>query len=221
MNNKIFIGYDNRAHVAAEVCKYSILKRSSNVECVYLKSHNIPEYSRVAEEPQSTDFTFTRFWVPYLSNYEGYSIFCDCDFLFLKDVNILFDIAKKNNATVSIVKHPLYTPRSEYKMDGVKQHSSLRKNWASLMVFNNKRCSNLTPYYLNNIFPGSKLHKFDWLSDKNIGDLPMEWNVLDGYYDVADPCAIHYTDGGPWFKEYRDTRYSKVWIKEFEEWSPW
>lgn len=217
---RIFVGHDPREQKAFDVCKYSITRT-----CMFdipdiemLSSSNIPEYNRDHGEPQSTDFTFTRFWVPYLSNYTGYSIFCDCDFLFLKDIRIIREYVKPEHA-VSVVKHPPYIPNSEIKMDGVAQHRSYRKNWASLMVFNNEHpaCKALTPDYLNLHLPGIDFHHFKWCNDDQIGSIPLEWNVLDGYYHVEFPKAIHYTDGGPWFKDYQNTRYSDIWLKFYQD----
>ena len=121
--SRIYIGYEEREHDAYRVCKHSI---------ELLKSQNIPEYKRDWGEPQSTDFTFTRFWVPYLSSFTGYSVFVDCDFLFKSNPLNLAQYINPDLA-VSVVQHPSYNPNTEIKMDGVAQHRSYRKNWASLM----------------------------------------------------------------------------------------
>ena len=217
MNNtsisQIYIGYEEREHEAYRVCDHSIKRFDSGLaEVIKLRSQDIPEYDRNWGEPQSTDFTFTRFWVPYLSKFEGYSIFVDCDFLFLDDVQKLTEYINPDLA-VSVVQHPSYKPHTETKMDGVAQHRSFRKNWASLMVFNNEHPSNkiLTPEYLNNHKPGLDFHHFKWLKDEEIGSIPLEWNCLDGYYNLKYPKAIHYTDGGPWFEDYKETQYSTIW----------
>ena len=211
--SQIYIGYEEREHDAYRVCKHTIKRFDSNlIKTIKLRSQNIPEYKRNWGEPQSTDFTFTRFWVPYLSEFKGYSIFVDCDFLFLDDVQKLTEYINPDLA-VSVVQHPTYNPHTEIKMDGVAQHRSFRKNWASLMVFNNEHPSNkiLTPDYLNNHKPGIDFHHFKWLKDEEIGSIPLEWNCLDGYYDLKYPKAIHYTDGGPWFDDYKETQYSSLW----------
>jgi hypothetical protein len=221
MRYNVFIGYDQREDVAAHVCKYSIERRTSpedEVHTRFLKTEDIPGYGRVVVEPQSTDFTFSRFWVPHLSDYKGFSVFCDCDFLFLDDIGELIRSVDPY-AAVSVVKHPRYVPNSDTKMDNIPQHQSPRKNWASLMVFNNEhpRCKYLSPKYLTNVVPGKKLHDFAWVADENIGSLSFDWNVLDGYYQLDNPRAIHYTDGGPWFSNHQDTYYSQHWIEEYND----
>ena len=178
MNNtsisRIYIGYEEREHDAYRVCKHSI-ELLSILKPVQLKSQNIPEYKRDWGEPQSTDFTFTRFWVPYLSSFTGYSVFVDCDFLFKSNPLNLAQYINPDLA-VSVVQHPSYNPNTEIKMDGVAQHRSYRKNWASLMVFNNEHPSNkiLTPDYLNNHKPGIVFHHFKWLKDEEMMKFAME-----------------------------------------------
>lgn len=208
----IYIGYEPRESLAYDVCEYSIRKQNKGIEIKRLYSKDIPEYKRSKNEPQSTDFTFTRFLVPYLSEYKGSSIFCDCDFLFLADPMELKQYLTEDKA-VWVVKHPRYVPNSNKKMDDIYQNTYARKNWSSLMVFNNSHpaLKLLDPYYVNNVSRGIKLHQFEWLSNELIGDLPLEWNCLDGYYYLENPKAVHYTDGGPWFEDHKQTMYSELW----------
>jgi hypothetical protein len=99
------------------------------------------------------------------------------------------------------------------------------KNWASLMLFNCQHEANkaLTPDYINKIEPGRKLHEFSWLQPDQIGSIPLDWNVLDDYYYLDKPKAIHYTDGGPWSELYQNTMYSKQWLNVFhsEQFKAW
>lgn len=208
---QIFIGYDKREAKAYDVCKFSI-EQVSDIKINKLFSEDIETYNRDWGEPQSTDFTFTRFWVPQLSNYEGWSFFVDCDFVFLADpLEILKDVDESKAAYV--VQHPGYIPNSQIKMDGIAQHRAYRKNWASFILFNNSHPKNkrLTTEFLNNHRPGLDFHQLRWLDDGDIGALPLEWNCLDDYYYLENPKAIHYTDGGPWFDNYKETMYSNIW----------
>lgn len=208
---QIFIGYDKREAKAYDVCKFSI-EQVSDIKINKLFSEDIETYNRDWGEPQSTDFTFTRFWVPQLSNYEGWSFFVDCDFVFLADpLEILENVDESKAAYV--VQHPGYIPNSQIKMDGVAQHRAYRKNWASFILFNNSHPKNkrLTTEFLNNHRPGLDFHQLRWLDDEDIGALPLEWNCLDDYYYLENPKAIHYTDGGPWFDNYKETMYSDIW----------
>ena len=213
---QIFIGYDSREAKAYDVCKFSI-EQVSDIKINKLFSEDIETYNRDWGEPQSTDFTFTRFWVPQLSNYEGWSFFVDCDFVFLEDPAQLIQRHFDPSKAVMVCKHPLYTPNSVIKMDGVPQHTMPRKNWASLIIFNNEHPSikeGLSWKEVNEHMPSRDLHQFKFLHDDEIGSIPLDWNCLDDYYDLENPKAIHYTDGGPWFDNYERTMYSDIWNTE-------
>lgn len=214
----IYVGHDSREQIAFDVCVSSLRKRT-NAKIVKLSSENIPEYSRPKEQNQSTDFTYTRFLVPFLNDYKGYALFVDCDFLFLDDPRkILSEDVDLYHSAVSVCKHPQYVPRTEIKMDNIPQHSMYRKNWASLMMFACEHPANkiLTPEYVNTIMPGKSLHQLNWIEDqKTIGSIPLDWNCLDEYYHLSNPRAIHFTDGGPWFDNYKSTMYSKYWHQEY------
>ena len=208
----VYVGYDPREEEAYETCVLSI-KMQSTAEVQKLYSKDIPCYSRNLGEPQSTDFTFTRFLVPHLSDFQGYSLFCDCDFLFLADPLELMKYVTKDKA-VYVVKHPRYIPNSQKKMDDIQQNVYWRKNWSSLMLFDNSHPAlrKLSPEYINEGYcTGLELHQFNWLPDDLIGELPLDWNCLDEYYYLENPKAIHYTDGGPWFENRQNTPYASLW----------
>jgi len=144
-------------------------------------------------------------------------MFVDCDFLFLQSpLNIIEEIGNEiNQKAVFVVKHPKYIPNTFTKMDDIEQNIYDRKNWSSLIVFNNEHPKNkiLEPNYLNTHIPGLDFHQFRWLLDSDIGNLSLKWNILDGYYymNKDEIGAIHYTDGGPWFSGYENTMYSELW----------
>ena len=100
------------------------------------------------------------------------------------------------------------------KMDGLVQTAYPRKNWSSLMVFNNARCRVLTPEYVARA-SGMDLHRFAWLRDEEIGALPLTWNWLVGEYAPnPDARLLHYTLGGPWFEDTRDCDHAEEWLAE-------
>src|SRR5437773_1003052 len=111
---KIFIGYDSREPVAYHVLAHSILRQSSipvSITPLVLKSLK-HIYTRERGPTESTEFSMTRFLVPYLSNYEGYSLFLDCDMLCKIDIGdlMLYPLAYPNKA-VYVAKHD-YKPKS-------------------------------------------------------------------------------------------------------------
>ena len=219
---KIFIGYDIREDVAYQVCEHSIHKHQPQAEVVPLKQSELRNrgiYTREVDALSSTEFTFTRFLVPYLAGYQGWAVFADCDFVFVDDIKKLFDQADDRYA-VMVVKHD-YTPKEGIKMDGCKQLPYPRKNWSSMILWNCGHASNqqITPDLVNSQ-TGQYLHRFQWLDDAEIGNLDPEWNWLAGWYKEPQdgtPKAIHYTEGGPWFKEYRQCEYHEVWKQNLRE----
>jgi hypothetical protein len=220
MKLKVFIGWDPREDIAWEVCRYSILRRtdSTQVEVYPLVQSKLRAqglYKRPIDTLAATEFSLTRFLTPHLAGKDGYAVFVDCDFLFVTDIrNVLTEIDATK--AVSVVKHD-YTPAETQKMDGCVQHPYPRKNWSSFMVFN---CTHpavraLTPKVVNSAEP-AHLHRLQWLSDSEIGDLDKGWNYLEGWYGPKyDKLkAIHYTLGGPWFEDKLDCDFSALWISE-------
>ena len=219
----IFVGYDSKEDIAYRVCKHSLMSRSSvDININSLKLYELISkkfYFRNIDPLASTEFTYSRFLVPFLMNYNGWALFCDCDFLFLEDIKKIFNDIDETKA-VYCVKHD-YTPSERHKMDGQQQTLYPRKNWSSLILFNCSHPSNkkLTLKEVNTQ-PGSFLHQFKWLSDNEIGSLDEKWNWLEGWtskHNNNKPFAIHYTRGGPWFNEWQDVEYAEHWVKEKEE----
>lgn len=215
---KVFIGWDSREDIAYQVLKHSI-EKFANVEIIPIKQYELRQqeiYKRPVDTTGSTEFTLTRFLVPYLSNYQGYSLFMDCDMLLTGDITQILDEADLT-ADVSCVKHD-YDVIGEFltdtKMDGKKQHTYPRKNWSSVMLFNNAACEALTPHVVNTASP-AYLHRMTWAN--SIGELHHRWNYLAGYYHDNDFMNIHYTDGGPWFKEYHNCPLGILWKEEVKE----
>lgn len=217
---KVFVGYDSREDIAFQVCEYSIKSRNPNVEVIPIKQSELREqgvYTRPQDALSSTEFTFTRFLVPHLTNYSGWAIFVDCDFIFQCDVLEIFKQAREHYA-VMCVKHD-YTPKEGEKMDGCKQLPYPRKNWSSMILWNCGHPANasLTPEVINNENnTGQFFHRFQWLDDSQIGSLPHEYNWLVNWYKEPEdgkPKVIHYTEGGPWFENYQHCEYGYHWEK--------
>jgi hypothetical protein len=211
----IFIGYDPREAVAFSVLSYSIHVRASvPVSIAPLALSQLKTILTRERHPlQSTDFSFSRFLTPYLSGYKGWSVFMDCDMLMLGDIADLWALRDERFA-VMVVKHE-HVPRETTKFLGEPQSRYEKKNWSSVMLFNNNRCAVLTPDYVNSA-SGLELHQFKWLGDDGqIGSLPARWNHLVGYdAPRRDAALVHYTLGGPYFEQYRNCEYSEAWRAE-------
>jgi len=214
---QVFIGYDPRESVAFSVLAHSIFRRSTQtVSIVPLMLPQLHAVLRRERHPlQSTDFSFSRFLTPYLSGYAGYSIFMDCDMLMQDDIAKLWALRDERYA-VQLVQHD-HRPKEQKKFLGSVQTTYEKKNWSSVMLFNNDRCRVLTPEYVSNA-SGLDLHQFKWILDDNlIGSLPRQWNHLVGYDDTSSVASlVHFTLGGPYFPEYKDCEYAQEWRAERE-----
>jgi lipopolysaccharide biosynthesis glycosyltransferase len=212
---RIFIGFDRREAVAYSVLAHSLQVRASAPVTIapVMLSQLGACFSRERHALQSTEFSFSRFLVPSLSGFEGWSIFMDCDMLACADIADLWALRNEHYA-VQVVQHD-HRPRERSKFLGQPQTAYAKKNWSSMMLLNNSRCRALTPEYVNTA-TGLELHQFKWLDgDHCIGALPQRWNHLVGY-DPPDPDAaiVHYTLGGPWFEDSADSEYTDKWHAE-------
>ena len=216
---KVYVGYDTREDIAYQVCEHSIKRRNGQIEVIPLKQKDLREqgiYTREVDKLASTEFTFTRFFIPYLNNYKGWAVFCDCDFVWRISPTELEQYCDDSKAVVC-VQHD-YKPKEGLKMDGQVQLVYPRKNWSSMVLWNCGHPKNkiLTPELLNKE-TGKFFHRFSWLDDSDIGDLPPIYNWLVNWYQEPKdgvPKILHYTEGGPWFENYRDCEYADVWKKE-------
>ena len=214
----IFIGYDNKERVAYNVLSHSIIQNSTKpVAITPIALNNLKDdFVRERNSLSSTEFSFSRFMIPHLMNYQGWALFMDCDMLMFEDVAELWRMRDDSKA-IQVCKHD-YTPKTDTKFLGQVQTKYPKKNWSSFMLMNCKKCTTLTPDYVNKA-SGLELHQFKWLEgDHLIGDLPLEWNWLVGEYEHKDDVKnVHYTKGGPWFEEYARCDYSQDWFRNLEE----
>lgn len=214
----VYIGYDRREPVAYHVLAHSILRHASIPVSIAPVKQEMLEglYTRPRGPTESTEFSLTRFLVPALSGFKGWSVFMDCDMLCRVDfAGLRAQIERQGDKSVLVCKHD-YVPKTERKFLNQVQTKYPRKNWSSLMVFNNARCGALSPEYVNRA-TGLELHRFQWTQDALIGELPLEWNwLVDEYPFKAEAKVVHYTLGGPWFDDYRDCDYADEWRAELK-----
>ena len=215
----VAIGYDRRESIAYHVLCHSIMRRASQpIRIVPINLANLMSiYTRPRSPQQSTDFTYARFLTPYLAEDNQVSVFLDCDMLCRTDICELEDYARSQlYADVLCVQHD-YQPAAETKFLNQVQTTYPCKNWSSVMVFNGHRMAvkNLKPQHVNTMSP-MDLHQFKWCD--NVGTLPPEWNHLVGEY-APNPNAklVHFTNGGPWFKDTWACEYADEWEAELKD----
>lgn len=176
-------------------------------------------WDTISGAPMSTEFAISRFLVPQLAK-RGWAIFMDCDVMVRGNLARLFETFDSRYA-VYCVKHDNYAPAEGVKMDGQEQTAYPRKNWSSVMAFNCDHPSNkkLTVNYVN-MRTGRDLHRFCWLQNDEIGELPKEWNWLVGEQpEPENPMIVHYTCGGPWFNAFADAPRADEWRGYLQRWA--
>lgn len=218
----IFIGYDSRERAATNVLIDSLYQNSSiPIACIPLVTSQLIKqgiFWREKDPKQSTEFSFTRFLIPYLMNYQGWAIFMDCDMLCNSDIKELWD-QRDEDFSLMCVKHD-HKPKETRKFLGEIQSPYPKKNWSSLMLINSSKCSNLTLDFVNSA-SGLDLHRFNWLeNDSQIGSIKGNWNFLvdvqeqDNLDFKKDIKLAHWTLGGPWFRDCRmnSTNLATEWF---------
>jgi lipopolysaccharide biosynthesis glycosyltransferase len=214
----VYIGWDSREDIAYQVARSSLLQHASiDVDVHPIKLAELVEqgvYTRVVDPLAATEFTYSRFFTPWLAGFKGWALFCDCDFLFFGDVAELLAYCDESQAVCCV--HHDFRPKETVKMDGKVQTSYPRKNWSSCMLFNcaHPATRKLTPELIN-AQSGAYLHRMQWAEDSQIGTLPETWNWLEGWSPkpaAGFPKAVHYTHGGPWFKNWQNVEYADVWL---------
>jgi len=210
----IFIGYDHREAIAYHVCANSIIRHSSKpVSFTPLALKNMQDYEEKHTDG-SNQFIYSRFLVPHLMEYKGWAIFMDGDMLIRDDIEKLWSMRDESKA-VMVVKHDYKTKMTE-KYLGAKNENYPRKNWSSVILWNCGHEANkgVTPEFIQNA-TGAQLHRFTWLDDSLIGELPIVWNWLpDEFGANLDAKLLHYTLGTPSFHEFATTPMGDEWHRE-------
>ena len=183
---RIFIGYEEKQPIAYHALCQSIIDNSSvPVAITPLVLDALP-----IKRKGLTNFTYSRYLVPYLCEFKGKAIFLDSDMLVLGDIA---ELLQYSSAPVSVVP---------FKNQMIFERPSV-------MVFNNEKCTELTPKYIDD--ENNHPQSFDWA--ENVGELPKEWNYLVGYDEFYEGVKlIHYTQGIPAYKECRDCDFAGKWF---------
>ena len=210
----IFVGYDPREAIAYHTCVNSIIRHASQPVAIVPVALTLFQDYKETHGDNSNHFVYTRFLVPHLMSYTGWAIFIDGDMILRDDVVKLWNL-KESDKDVMVVKHN-YKTRMTTKYMGAPNEDYPRKNWSSVIVWNCSSWPNrvLTPEFVQQQ-PGSYLHRFSWLDDARIGELPVEWNWLpDELGPNADAKLLHYTLGTPCFHEFANTPQAEEWHRE-------
>lgn len=212
MRFPIFIGWDSRYPEPALVAAHSFKIRSTvPLDIRFLDLRHLRDcynFHPLADEKATTEFTRSRFLVPYLCGYQGHAIFVDNDVVCLSDIAELVSTCKWGGPALQVVKHDHQVDDGSIKMYGAVQTSYPRKNWSSFMLMD---CAQLACWSKGMVErePPSRLHRFEDVPDELIAGLDRGWNDLD--HVGLNTKIVHYTSGGPWYPQYHDCMHAEVW----------
>jgi len=212
----LFVGFDPREAVAYHVFCNSIIQNTSvPVQITPLVLSQLKEFNETHDD-RSNDFVYSRFLTPYLSDFKGWAIFADGDMICQGDLKELIDMADPSKA-VMVVKHDYQTKATQKYLGNINENYP-RKNWSSVILWNcdHPKHKILTPDFVSKQ-TGKFLHRFSWLDDQDIGELPLEWNWLASEYRVnREAKLIHFTLGTPCFKDYKNSDMADIWYHYYD-----
>ena len=215
---KIFVGFDGKVEpIAYHVFCQSVIEHATiPVSFTPLALNTLSEYKETHTDG-SNAFIYSRFLVPYLSDFKGLALFCDGDMICRSDIAELVKDYNMNEA-VKVVKHH-YKTKHPIKYLGAKNEDYPCKNWSSVMLWNCGHWLNkqLTPEFVTSS-SGKYLHRFAWLKHEDqVGKLDDTWNWLADEYNYNPNAKItHYTIGSPCFKGYQNGDYSDEWFDTYK-----
>jgi lipopolysaccharide biosynthesis glycosyltransferase len=210
----VFIGYDPREATAYHVCTNSIIRQSSVPVSFNPLSLNLLSGYEEKHNDGSNHFIYSRFLIPHLMNYKGWALFLDGDMILRDDIAKLWRMRDDSKA-VMVVKHD-YKTRMTEKYLGAKNENYPRKNWSSVILWNCGHPGNsvVTPEFVQNA-TGAQVHRFSWLPDNEIGELPIEWNWLpDEFGENEKAKLLHFTLGTPCFHDFAALPMASEWHRE-------
>ena len=209
MSLRIFIGFDSREAECSDILAYSLRAHSSiPLDIRYLDLRQL-DFDRPQDPLQSTEFTYTRFLVPHLCDYEGKAIFMDCDMLCLGDIAELDEL---DMTELRAPRGPARLPADGDDQDGRQGADGLpaqelvepdadELRQARAVDQGGRRDPDAAP-----ICTASRTSP-----TSRSASCPKTWNTLDWMDEHTK--LIHYTSGGPWFEECRDHPYGAVWLE--------
>jgi hypothetical protein len=211
---RLFIGYDAREAVVYHVCVNSIIRQASQpVAVTPLALKNLGRYVE-RHRDGSNQFIYSRFLVPPLMGFSGWALYIDGDMLLRADIAELWNLRDESKAVLCV--HHNYKTKMKEKYLGAKNQDYPRKNWSSVMLWNCGHPANrsLTADFVERA-TGAQLHRFTWLPDELIGELPREWNWLpDEFGPNPQAKLLHWTLGAPCFNEFADAPMAEEWHRE-------
>ena len=210
----VYVGFDPREEAGTHVFTSSMIHRASRpVSIIPLHLDLFAAFYGAGQRDGTNAFIYTRFLIPFLQDFRGWALFADgADMMMRADISELWALRDPYKAA-QVVKHD-YRTRHPRKYVGTAMEAANadypRKNWSSLMLIN---CGHfawrqMTPERIQEM-TGPELHRFSWIPEDRVGELPVEWNWLaDEYGENPAAKLVHWTAGTPAFPAYADAPHA-------------
>jgi hypothetical protein len=187
--NRVFIGYEPKQPLAYTVLQHSIIRHASvPVAITPLMLKQLPLKRRGL-----TEFTYSRYLVPWLCGFQGTAVFMDADIVVTGDIKELFDQVDPGKS-VQVMQN-----QAQFE-------------WASVMLFNNEKCAKLTPEFVED--PANRLFDMAWA--EGVGTFTEDWNHCVGYMPPKEAKLYHFTQGLPCWHETAGLAEDAAWKQEYE-----
>lgn len=209
----LYVGYDPREAAVYHVFSQSVIEHASG-PVNFIPLHG-PQLNFDGQQDGTNAFIYSRYLVPHLNDFDGFALFCDGDMIVQDDIYKLWSLQDPTKA-VQVVKHDYTTRHPRKYLETPLANDNLhypRKNWSSVMIFNCGHRSNqiLTPEFVATA-GGKMLHRFEWLNDAEIGEIPREWNhLVMEYPENSEAKLYHHTVGSPGFRYYANCESANRW----------
>ena len=191
---RVFVGADRSQALAVDVLAYSIRRHTDmKVDVVSMADVILPEPQDIRQGSR-TNFSFTRFAIPALCNYQGRAIYMDADMQVFKDIRGLWEVPFEGREKIQILED---IPEEFQPKEGQLGAPSRRKKQSSVMVLD---CSKLN-WVAEDIISGldgrytydELLSEICILEPDEIGwRVPWVWNSLETYIE-GTTALTHYT----------------------------
>lgn len=212
---RVFVGSDASQDLAVDVLAYSIRQNTDlRVEVTSMSNLTLPEPNDIRQGSR-TNFSFTRFAIPALCNYQGRAIYMDADMQVFKDIEQLWNLPFEGEEKIQILEE---IPDEFQPKDGQVGAPKERKKQSSVMLLD---CARLD-WVAEDIIAGldgdytydELLSEICILKPEEIGwRVPWIWNSLETYIE-GTTALTHYTDmyTQPWASHLNPIGW--VWIEE-------
>jgi hypothetical protein len=190
----VYIGHDSRQPLSYNCMRYSVESNASSPISVNgLFLHQLP-----ITRQKATEFTFSRFLVPWLMDFEGFGLFCDEDMVVTGDVWELFSYCSKIDGEWDVA---MMTNQPPFE-------------WPSVMMFNNRNLKHITPEYVED--EKNRFFDFAWTTKERVADLPEEWNHGCGMMPPKEAKLYHFSQGIPYWTECRGLHEDEKWFEAMQ-----